>query len=147
MRSLVAVGILLLAASNALAQQPIPAPIQVKLQAKAGPQYPLRVALLIGRDSARLVFDDSTLTGQSMNGGGWMFGPPVTVAEADSCPPEKVLGRRLARILWRELGRPMSLERVTVRVQGTVGKDRWSYVDMYYYKSELERPWVGDPDQ
>ena len=73
--------------------------------------YPFAGFRLFGRDSALLVFDDSTLTGDALRAGHWMFGPPVTAAEADSCPPEKVLGRKIARAFWANWGRPVKLSR------------------------------------
>jgi hypothetical protein len=109
-------------------------------------RYPLVGAKVFGRDSVLLVFEDSTLTAEPLRAGTWMFGPPVTAVEADSCPPEKVLGRRIARALYRGLGRPADLQKVMVLVRGTKGIDRWSAMYMYYYQSELARRWAGDPE-
>jgi len=114
------------------------------LQAKAGPYRVLQVEVF-ARDSARILFEDSTLTGDAMRAGTWMFGPPVTTAEADGCPPEKVLGRQLARILWRGIGKPTTIERISVTVRGTIGKDRWSSMAMFYPLFQLNGPWAGDP--
>lgn len=74
----------------------------------------------------------------------WMFGPAVTAAEADSCPPEKVLGRKIARVLFRFLDRPAAMQQIVVAVHGTNGKDRWTVEDMYYYREQLEGRWAGD---
>ena len=73
-----------------------------------------------------------------------MFGPPVTDAEADGCPPEKVLGRKIARVLWRGLGRPSELKYIMVTVRGTTGVDRWTTNTMYFHRSQLEDVWAGD---
>jgi hypothetical protein len=99
---------------------------------------------LFGRDSALLVFDDSTLTDAALRANTWMFGPPVTTAEADGCPPEKVLGRRIARVFWAGWGRPAETQHVMVAVRGTIGRDRWTAVTMYYLPSQLDGPWAGD---
>jgi len=74
----------------------------------------------------------------------WMFGPPTTAAEADSCPPEKVLGRKLARLLWRGLNKPRELHYIIVAVHGTKDRDRFTVYTMYYQRGQLEAPWVGD---
>jgi len=73
-----------------------------------------------------------------------MFVPPVTAEEAGGCPPQKVLGRRIARELWRRRGQAIALDQVIVRVHGSTGLDRLSHEDMYYGRADLEGPWVGD---
>jgi hypothetical protein len=73
-----------------------------------------------------------------------MFGPPVTAEEAGGCPPQKVLGRRIAREYWRRQGKAIAIETVIVRVHGSAGLDRLSYEDMYYGHADLDGPWVGD---
>ncbi|MBI3567914.1 MAG: hypothetical protein HY084_06920 [Gemmatimonadetes bacterium] len=95
-------------------------------------------------DSVLLVYDDSSLTAAALRAHKWMFGPPTTVAENDGCPPEKVLGRKIARALWRQLGRPKALQQVMIAVRGTVGTDRWTTEAMFYYPEQLDGPWVGD---
>jgi len=111
---------------------------------KAG-KYPFVGFRLFGRDSALLVFDDSTLTADAAHANTWTFGPPVTAAEADGCPPEKVLGRKIARVFWSEWGRPAETQYVMVAVRGTRGRDRWTAETMYYRRSQLIEPWAGDP--
>ena len=111
---------------------------------KAG-KYPFVGFRLFGRDSALLVFDDSTLTADALRANAWMFGPPVTVAEADGCPSEKVLGRKIARVFWAAWGRPAETQYVMVAVRGTRGRDRWTAETMYYLRSQLDGPWAGDP--
>jgi hypothetical protein len=106
--------------------------------------YPFVGVQLFGRDSALLVFDDSTLTGTALGAHTWMFGPPVTAAETDGCPPEKVLGRKIARAFWTSSGRPVETQYVIVAVRGTQGRDRWTYEKMYYQHSQLDGPWAGD---
>lgn len=115
-----------------------------RIQLAAG-HYPLVAINLAAPDSAELVFVDSTLTATGLHAGTWMFGPPVTEAEADSCPPEKVLGRRLARILWREGGKAAGLRMVAVQVRG-VDHERYTSIRMFYYPVQLEGPWAGDPE-
>jgi hypothetical protein len=117
-----------------------------ELQARAG-HYPLVELKIFLHDSAVLVFEDSSYTGKAVAEGKWMFGPPVTAAEADSCPPEKVLGRQIARVLWRRGGKEADLQTVIVRVHGSAGLDRWSHTDMYYYPPQLEGRWAGDPEK
>ena len=78
-----------------------------------------------------------------------MFGPPATKAEADGCPPEKVLGRRLARLVWTQLGKPAELQVVIVRVHGPWVGDPLDTADqvtenLYYPRFQLTGPWVGD---
>lgn len=106
--------------------------------------YPFVGFQLFGRDSALLVFEDSTLTAAASGANTWMFGPPVTTAEADGCPPEKVLGRRIARVFWAGWGRPTQAQHVMVAVRGTVGRDKWTAVTMYCLPSQLDGPWAGD---
>ena len=108
------------------------------------PQYPFEGVRVFGTDSVLLVFADSTFTGESSRSNRWMFGPAVTSAEADSCPPEKVLGRKLARTYWRATGRPTEIKQILVAVHGTVGVDRWSVITMYYTYGQLAAKWVGD---
>ena len=119
--SLLAIG---LAVPTVSAQVPIefgalepPAALSPALQravaAKAA-NYPFAGFRMLGRDSVLLVFEDSTLTVAGLRAHTWMFGPPVTTAEADSCPPEKVLGRKIARAFWNAAGRP-SLKRQLAR--------------------------------
>ena len=117
--------------------------LRAALQAKAG-SYPLVGYAFFGRDSVLLVFEDSAMTGAALNAHTWMFGPAVTAAEADSCPPEKVLGRKIARVLFRFLDRPAAMQQIVVAVHGTNGKDRWTVEDMYYYREQLEGRWAGD---
>lgn len=99
------------------------------------------------RDSVLFVYEDSSLTAAALKARSWMFGPPVTKEEADGCPPEKVLGRRIARELWRQLGKPKSLQYVMIAVRGTVGIDRFTVSYLYYYPEQLEGPWVGEPSR
>ena len=135
-----------LAISSALtAQGPLPTGLAPELRRQAGP-YPLMQVSVVRGDSAVLVFGDSSMTGAALTAHTWMFGPPVTAAEADSCPPEKVLGRKLARIFWRAAGKDAQVKMVVVRVHGTVGIDRFSGTDLYYYPEQLEGPWAGDPE-
>jgi hypothetical protein len=126
------------------AQQGVSAAVRTALQSRAG-RYPLVSVALFGHDSALIVFDDSSYTGKARSAGTWMFGPPVTEAEADHCPPEKVLGRQIARVLWKNGGKALALKSVIVRVRGVSGLDRLSWTDMYYEPSQLEGPWAGDP--
>jgi hypothetical protein len=65
-------------------------------------------------------------------------------AEADSCPPEKVLGRKLARLYWRTDGRSKEVKLVMVAAHGTRGIDRWTVITMYYPYGQLTAPWIGD---
>ena len=144
-RALRVAAFLVIAAGGRLSgQQSIEPALRAQLQSKAG-HYPLRNVTTFSQDSVLLVFDDSTLTAASLKAGTWMFGPPVTAAEADSCRPEKVLGRKIARVFWRGVGKPSSLQQIVVRVRGTVGIDRWTSTDLYYYRAQLEGPWAGDP--
>jgi hypothetical protein len=142
-------------ASVSMAQVPLPfqdglrapaklAPALVdSLRAKAG-QYPFAGYRFIG-DSALLVFEDSTMTAAAVTSHTWMFGPPTTKAEEDGCPPEKVLGRRLARIFWRGAAKDSGVKIVMVAVHGTKGGDRWTAETMFYYPSQLEGAWAGEP--
>ena len=114
------------------------------VQAKAK-GYPFVGFAFFGGDSALLVFEDSTLTTPALRAKTWMWGPPVTAAEADSCPPEKVLGRQIARSLFRALGQPAGLQQIVVAVRGTLGLDRWSVESMYYFPAQLTGRWAGDP--
>jgi hypothetical protein len=130
------------------AQQPVARNVRAQLQRAAGP-YPLDSAYALGRDTVVLVLRDSTLTTAASEAGSWMFGPPTTEAEEDGCPPEKVLGRRLARIVWTELGKPADLQLVIVRVRGPMtGRPLESMrkltVDLFYPRLQLTGPWVGD---
>jgi hypothetical protein len=128
------------------AQGTVSAAVRAEVQARAGP-YPLVAITLFRPDSALLVFEDSSYSDTARMAGKWMFGPPVSEAEADSCPPEKVLGRRIARVLWRRGGKAAGLKTVIVRVRGTSGLDRLSWTDMFYDPSQLEGPWAGDPER
>lgn len=112
--------------------------------AKAG-AYTFVGAKRFARDSVVLVFDDSTLTSAGVQANTWMFGPPVTAAEADSCPPEKVLGRKIARAFWKAWGRPSETQLVIVAVRGTRGKDRYTAQYMIYPRRQLTDAWMGDP--
>ena len=141
-------------AASAAAQTPLafgplepPAALSATLRTtvvEKASQYPFAGFRLFGRDSVLLVFDDSTLTGRALETGTWMFGPPVTTAEADSCPPEKVLGRRIARLFWDRSGRPADMQLIMVAVRGTKGIDRWTVSTMYYPRHQLDGPWAGD---
>lgn len=119
------------------------AKLRAAVHAQAG-KYALEGVGIFGRDSIVLVFADSAYTDAGHTAGTWMFGPRVTDAEADGCPPEKVLGRKIARALFRAMGRPAELRQIAVSVHGTVGADRWSGVDMYYYPGQLSGKWSGD---
>lgn len=122
----------------------LPANVADELRREAAP-YPLIEVVVQHADSAVLVFQDSSFTGAALRSHTWMFGPPTTKAEDDGCPPEKVLGRKIARVFWREVGKSAGLKTVIVRVRGTQGVDRLSFVDFYYIPAQLEGPWVGDP--
>ena len=113
------------------------------LQERAG-SYPLDSVVLHSSDSALVVLTDSSYTSASVHAGTWMFGPPVTPEEAGKCPPEKVLGQRIARVLWWRLGADTTLNTVVVRVHGAQGIDRFSSTSMYYYLPQLRDPWPGD---
>lgn len=120
------------------------AKLRAAAQGRAG-KYLLEGFAFFGRDSIMLVFGDSAYTAAGHKAGTWMFGPPVTDAEADGCPPEKVLARKVARALFRAMGRPAALQQVVVSVHGAVGLDRWSGVDMYFHPEQLSGKWAGDP--
>ena len=96
------------------------------------------------RVPATVTLIDSTLTAAGLHAQTWMFGPPVTEAEAYGCPLPKVLGRKIARVVWRLGGKAAGLTFVTVEVKG-VGAERFTSTRMYYYPEELEGPWAGDP--
>jgi hypothetical protein len=132
-----------LRSSAIIAQAPSTDVLSARVQAVAG-SYPIRGIELFGRDSVRLVVEDSSRTAKAVMEGRWMFGPPVTKEEAGGCPPEKVLGRRIAREFWRQRGKALAVEQVIVRVHGTLGLDRASYTDMYYGRADLDGPWIGD---
>ncbi|MFA6165473.1 MAG: hypothetical protein WC700_02580 [Gemmatimonadaceae bacterium] len=149
LKTLCSLGLALtLASATSEAQQPIARNVHAQLQRAAGP-YPLDSAYALGRDTVVLVLRDSTLTPATAAAGSWMFGPPPTKAEEDGCPPEKVLGRRLARIVWTELGTPADLQLVIVRVQGPLtGSPLGSMIqvteNLFYPRFQLTGPWVGD---
>jgi len=107
--------------------------------------YPFVGFTRFDRDSVLLVFEDSELTGEAIRAHTWMFGPPVTPAEADSCPPEKVLGRRIARAFWKASGQPEETQAIMIAVRGTRGADSWTSETMYYWRPQLTAPWAGDP--
>ena len=115
------------------------------LQQKAG-RYLLKNVAILAHDSAFLVFQDSALTADGLRAHTWMFGPKVSEAEADGCPPEKVLGRKIARLFWRRLGKGQGMQLVVVRVEGTKGIDKLTRYDMYYFPAQLQGRWAGDPD-
>ena len=144
--SLIAAALTLSGATPVRAQgNNVSAALRAALQARAG-HYPLVEVILLPHDSALLVFEDSSYTGKAVAARTWMFGPPVTEAEADRCPPEKVLGRQIARVLWRLGGKEADLKTVVVRVRGVSGLDRFSHTDMYYNPSQLEGQWAGDSE-
>ncbi len=148
LKTLSSVGLALTLASTAVeAQQQVARNVHAQVQRAAGP-YPLDSAYALGRDTVVLVLRDSTLTTAASEADTWMFGQPTTEAEEDGCPPEKVLGRRLARIVWSELGKPADLQLVIVRVQGpmtgTIESMRKVTVDLFYPRFQLTGPWVGD---
>src|ERR1019366_7335962 len=144
--ALVVAALPIVRAARVDAQQTVSAAVRAEIQARAG-RYPLVAITIFAHDSALLEFADSSYTGKAYKAGKWMFGPPVTVAEADRCPPYKVLGRRIARVLWRRGGKEADLKTVIVRVRGVAGVDRFSYADLYYASSELEGRWEGDPEK
>jgi hypothetical protein len=118
--------------------------VRAAVEQKAA-SYPFEGYRLFAKDSILLVFVDSSLTAIGLSSHTWMFGPPVTAAEADSCPPEKVLARKIARTFWRSQGRPANLQYMIVAVRGTTGPDRWTATAMYFQKSQLAQAWAGDP--
>jgi hypothetical protein len=143
---LVVAALPIVRAARVDAQQTVSPAVRAEIQARAG-RYPLVAITIFAHDSALLEFADSSYTGKAYVAGTWMFGPPVTVAEADSCPPYKVLGRQIARVLWRRGGKEADLKTVIVRVRGVAGLDRFSFADLYYAPSQLEDPWAGDPEK
>ncbi len=145
---LVAIGCALWPPTVASSQVPLTSPLRATVQRTAG-AYPLTSAIAFGRDSIVLAFADSSLTDRARRTGTWMFGPPTTKAEADGCPPEKVLGRRIARELWRTLGKPSTLKLVIVRIDGpwiedSTGSQTKESSALYYPRFQLTGPWVGD---
>jgi hypothetical protein len=135
-------------ASMTEAQKPLPRALQNLLRRSAG-SYPLDSAYAVRVDSAVLVFGDVSLTPAAVEAGTWMFGPATTKAEEDGCPPEKVLGRRLARLLWTYIGKPKELAIVTVRVRGPLVEDALGSAtqiseELFYPRFQLTGPWVGD---
>ena len=130
--------------------QPLRAPstlapqVRAAIELKAG-SYQFEGYRLFAKDSALLVFVDSSLTATGLRAHTWIFGPPVAAAEADSCPPEKVLARKLARTFWRRQGRPAELQYMIVAVRGTTGPDRWTATSMYFQNFQLAQAWAGDP--
>lgn len=130
------------------AQRPL-AHSATRAAARASTPYPLDSAYAFGADSIVLVLRDQTLTQKRQAAGTWMFGPPATKAEADGCPPEKVLGRRIARATWAALDKPKGLKFIMVRVRGPWDGDpllsRTQLVEDFYYSYEqLAGPWIGD---
>jgi hypothetical protein len=135
---------LVVAPKNLRSQAPISsAAIRANLQRVSGP-YPVLDIEWFGRDSARIVVEDSSRTTAAVTQHTWLFGPPVTAAEAAGCPPQKVLGRRIARALWRLQAKAVDVQQIIVRVHGRSGLDRLSFEDMYYGRSDLDDPWIGD---
>jgi hypothetical protein len=149
LKTLCSLGLTLtLASVTSEAQQPIARKVHAQLQRVAGP-YPLDSVYALNGDTVVLVLRDSTLTAARADAGTWMFGPPPTKAEEDGCPPEKVLGRRLARIVWTALGKPVDLQLVIVRVRGPLSGnplESWDQVteELFYPRFQLTGPWVGD---
>lgn len=113
----------------------------VKAQA---PRYRMVGGNVFGTDSILIAFEDSTLTSKGLQDSTWTFGPKPTKAESEQCPPEKVLGRKIARAVWREAGRPASWKMVAIQVRGTGDFEKYTGVTMFYYYTELAAPWVGD---
>ena len=68
-------------------------------------------------------------------------------ARTGQSPPQKVLGRKIARALWRGIGKPAEMRYIRVAVRGTTGLERWTAMDMYYHYTQLEGRWVGDPNR
>jgi hypothetical protein len=137
-------------AQTPIAFQPLRAPASLAAQVRAAIEqragsYQFEGYRTFAKDSALLVFVDSTLTATALSSRTWMFGPPVTTAEADGCPAEKVLARKIARTFWRSWGRPAKVQYVIVAVRGTAGPDRWTATFMYFQKSQLAQAWAGDP--
>jgi hypothetical protein len=137
----VAIAAIALARSGT-AQDTVTARVYAQLRTVAG-RYPLRSVSVTHGDSAVLTFEDSTF-GRHGADSTWMFGPPVTAEEAYGCPLPKVLGRKLARVFYRGIGKEAGVTRVIVRVRGTIGLGRLSSIDMYYGIPDLVDSWVGD---
>lgn len=149
-------GVAFLAALSeaALGQVPIPgydadppstlnAAVRSRLERTAG-RYPFVGIKRYGADSTLLVFADSTLAAAPLRAGTWMFGPAAKAGELDGCPPEKVLGRKIARTYFDAVGRPSELRHVLVLVRGTKDLDRWTAMGMHYYGPQLAGKWAGD---
>ncbi len=124
------------------AQDSLSARVSAQLRKVSG-HYPLRSISVAHGDSAILTFEDSTFGRHGVDST-WMFGPPVPADEAYGCPLPKVLGRKLARVFYRGIGKEAGVTRVIVRVRGTVGLGRESYIDMGYGIHDLVDPWAGD---
>jgi hypothetical protein len=107
-------------------------------------RYPVLDVTFFGTDSALVEVQDSSRTVAAVLARTWTFGPPVSAEDAAGCPPEKVLGRRIARALWRVHGKTLGVTQIVVRVHGSSGLDRMSYADMYYGIHDLGDPWTGD---
>jgi hypothetical protein len=127
-RILVLLG-LLATASPIAAQDPLDVPLLRRLEARVG--HALQAVTLYGSDSVLVVFQDSTLTGAALQAKTWRFGPRTSAAAVDS---EMRFGQDVARFVWHELGMPQRLQRVIIRVNGAVGKDRWTHTDFFYYR-------------
>jgi len=121
----------------------VSAEIQRALQVRAG-SYPLLEVQRFGRDSAYIVLEDSALTSDALAGDTWMFGPQVSAAEAGSCPPEKVLGQRIARELWWRLDSAARPSQVVVFVKSAHRDQRIAEIGMFYYLEQLQERWIGD---
>jgi hypothetical protein len=132
-----------LAACDPGRARPGVAALGVALQARAG-AYPIVDVQLFGSDSANVVVEDSALTMNSIATQTWMFGPPVSAAEAGECPPEKVLGQRIARELWWRLDEASRPAQVSIQVKSARRDGQMTEVVMYYYLSQLQNAWVGD---
>lgn len=125
-----------------LAQDGVTARVYSQLRSVAG-HYPLRSVNVTHGDSSVLTFEDSTF-GRHGADSTWMFGPPVTAEEAYGCPLPKALGRKLARVFYRGIGKEAGVTRVIDRVRGTIGLGRLSFIDVYYGIPDLVDPWAGD---
>lgn len=141
---LIAVTAALLGTRGLTAQGTVPPEVRAALQERAGSVYPLESVTIVPGDSAIIEFADPTYTGAGAKAGTWMFGPPVPAIEQDSCPPPKIFGRKIARVLWQNSGKDARLTQIIVRVHGAVGVDRFSYTEMYYEPRQLDGPWAGD---
>lgn len=109
-----------------IAFQPLSAPSALAPQVRAAIEqkaasYQFEGVTLFAKDSALLVFVDSSLTAARLSAHTWMFGPPVTEAEADSCPPEKVLARKIARTFWRSLGGDVRIVHASAPFERLIG--------------------------